>query len=83
MFESEPVPAGMLALGVPAYRLPRELIAKEVAVIQALGVDIRCNTTVGKDISFAALRKQFAAVILAVGAKSSRALGLPGERGPR
>ena len=81
--ETEPVPAGMLVVGVPAYRLPRELIAREVAVIQALGVEIRCGVTVGKDVSFAALRKEFPAVIIAVGAKSSRALGLPGEGGPR
>ena len=83
VFESEPVPAGMLAVGVPAYRLPRDVIAKEVAVIEALGVEIRCNATVGKDISFADLRRDFAAILIAVGAKSSRALGLPGERGPR
>ena len=83
VFEAEPVPAGMLAFGVPAYRLPRELIAREVAVIEALGVQIRCNTVVGRDISLADLRRDFAAVILAVGAKSSRGLGLPGERGPR
>jgi formate dehydrogenase (NADP+) beta subunit len=83
VFESESVPAGMLALGVPAYRLPREVIAREVAVIRALGVEIRCGVTVGKDVSFAELRREFAAVVIAVGAKSSRALGLPGERGPR
>jgi NADPH-dependent glutamate synthase beta subunit-like oxidoreductase/ferredoxin len=83
VFETEPVPAGMLAVGVPAYRLSRELIAREVAVIEALGVEVRCGVTVGKDVSFADLRRQFPAVILAVGAKSSRALGLPGERGPR
>ncbi len=83
VFETEPVPAGMLAVGVPAYRLSRELIAREVAVIQALGVEIRCGVTIGKDLSFAALRRDFPAVIVAVGAKSSRALGLPGERGPR
>ena len=83
VYESEPVAAGMLALGVPAYRLPRELIAREVAVIQALGVDIRCGVTIGRDVSLAELRRGHAAVILAVGAKSSRALGLPGERGPR
>ncbi len=41
VFESEPVAAGMLAVGVPAYRLPRDLIEQEVAVIEALGVDIR------------------------------------------
>lgn len=83
VFETEPVPAGMLAVGVPSYRLPREVIAREVAVIQALGVEIRCGVTVGKQVSFAELRRDFAAVILAVGAKASRALGLPGERGPR
>ncbi|MHB8953597.1 MAG: FAD-dependent oxidoreductase [Pirellulaceae bacterium] len=82
IFESEPIPAGMLALGVPAYRLPRELIAREVAVIEALGVEIRCGVSVGRDISLASLRREFAAVIIAVGAKSSRGLSLPGERGP-
>lgn len=83
VFESEPVPAGMLALGVPAYRLPRELIAREVAVIEALGVKIRCGVTVGRDVSLATLRREFAAVVIAVGAKSSRSIGVPGERGPR
>ena len=83
VFESEPVPAGMLAVGVPAYRLPRELIAREVAVIERLGVEIRCGMSIGSDISLAQLRKLYAAVIIAVGAKSSRRLGLPGEVGPR
>ena len=83
VFETEPVPAGMLAFGVPSYRLPREIIAREVAVIQALGAEIRCGVTVGKDISFAQLRTDYAAVIIAAGAKASRSLGLAGERGPR
>ena len=59
VFESEPVPAGMFALGVPAYRLPRELIAREVAVIEALGVEIRCGVDVGRDISLADIRGGF------------------------
>jgi NADPH-dependent glutamate synthase beta subunit-like oxidoreductase len=83
VFESEPVAAGMLAFGVPAYRLPRELIRREVAVIEALGVEIRCGVSIGRDLSFAELRRTHAAVIIAVGAKTSRGLGLPGERGPR
>jgi len=82
VFETEPVAAGMLAVGVPAYRLPREVIAREVEVIRALGVEIRCGVTVGRDISFEQVRREHAAVILAVGAKSSRSLGLPGEWGP-
>ncbi len=82
VFETESVPAGMLAVGVPAYRLPREVIAREVEVIRALGVEIRCGVTVGRDISFEQIRREHAAVIVAVGAKSSRSLGLPGEWGP-
>jgi NADPH-dependent glutamate synthase beta subunit-like oxidoreductase len=82
VFELEPVAAGMLAVGVPEYRLPRELIRSEVAVIEALGVEIRCATKIGRDLSFQFLRDDFAAVIIAVGAKRPRALGLPGEPGP-
>ena len=82
VYESEPVAAGMLAVGVPAYRLPRELIRREIAVIEALGVEIRCGVTIGKDVSFEELRRTHAAVLVAVGAKRSRALGLPGENGP-
>lgn len=77
IFEMEPQPAGMLYTGVPGYRLPRELIRAEVEVIQSLGVEIRCNTQVGKDVSFPQLRSEFAAVIIACGAKRSRALPIP------
>jgi formate dehydrogenase beta subunit len=82
VFETESVPAGMLMLGVPGYRLPRELIRREVAVIEALGVEIRCGTTIGKNVSFEEIRRNYPAVIIAVGAKRSRGLGLPGEHGP-
>jgi NADPH-dependent glutamate synthase beta subunit-like oxidoreductase len=77
IFEMEPQPAGMLYTGVPGYRLPRELIRAEVAVIQSLGVEIQCNTQVGKDVSFVDLRRDYAAVIIACGAKRSRALPIP------
>jgi NADPH-dependent glutamate synthase beta subunit-like oxidoreductase len=82
VFELEPVAAGMLAVGVPEYRLPREVIRREVAVIEALGVEIRCNTKIGRDVSFRSLREDFVAVIIAVGAKRPRPLGLVGEQGP-
>lgn len=83
VFETEPVAAGMLAVGVPSYRLPRDLIRREVAVIEALGVEIRTGVTVGRDVAFADLRREHTAVLIAVGAKRSRFLGIPGERGPR
>jgi NADPH-dependent glutamate synthase beta subunit-like oxidoreductase len=82
VFEAEPVAAGMLATGVPEYRLPRELIRREVAVIEALGVELRCGVEVGRDVSFREIRDAHRAVIVAVGAKRSRELGLAGERGP-
>ncbi|MBI2844179.1 MAG: FAD-dependent oxidoreductase [Armatimonadetes bacterium] len=81
IFEMEPAPAGLLYTGVPEYRLPREVIRSEVAVIEAMGVEIRCGVEIGKDISFEALRKEFAAVVIAVGAKHSRRLQIPGADG--
>jgi NADPH-dependent glutamate synthase beta subunit-like oxidoreductase len=83
VYESETVAAGMLAVGVPSYRLPREVIRREVAVIEALGVEIRTGVTVGRDVGFADLRRDHAAVLIAVGAKRARLLGIPGEGGPR
>lgn len=82
VFEMEPIPAGMLAVGIPAYRLPRDLIQAEVEVIRALGVEFRCNTQVGKDIGFEEIRKTFGATVIAVGAKRSRELPIPGADGP-
>jgi NADPH-dependent glutamate synthase beta subunit-like oxidoreductase len=77
IFEMEPYPAGMLYTGVPGYRLPRELIRAEIDVIRSLGVEIRCNACVGRDVTFPQLRSEFAAVIIACGAKRSRQLPIP------
>ena len=81
VFEMEPVPAGMLAVGIPEYRLPRDLIRAEVEVIEALGVEFRCNIEIGKDITFEDIRKEFEATIIAVGAKKSFKLDIPGAQG--
>ncbi len=82
VFEMEPIPAGMLAVGIPEYRLPRDLIEAEVEVIRALGVTFVCNTQVGKDISFEEIRSKFSATIISVGAKRSRIIPIPGGDGP-
>ncbi len=63
---------------MPEYRLPRDLIRAEVEIIRRLGVEIRCNVTVGVDVTMPALRDEFASVVLAVGAKKSRRLAIPG-----
>jgi NADPH-dependent glutamate synthase beta subunit-like oxidoreductase len=78
IFEAEPRPAGMLYTGIPAYRLPRDLIDAEIELIRSLGVEFRCGVKIGRDIDFAALRSEFQAVIIAVGAKRARMLALPG-----
>jgi NADPH-dependent glutamate synthase beta subunit-like oxidoreductase len=78
IFEMESQPAGMLFTGIPAYRLPRDLIRAEVEVIRALGVEFRCGVRVGTDITFGELRRDFKAIVIAVGAKRPRLLPLPG-----
>ena len=78
IYEVESVLAGMLAVGIPEYRLPRDLIRAEVDVIQALGVEAITNCEVGKDVTLAELRERHDAVVIAVGAKRSRPLPIPG-----
>jgi len=78
IFEMEPVPAGMLYLGVPEYRLPREIIEAEVEVIKSLGTEIKCNIQVGKDITLEEIRKEYKATLIAVGAKKSAKIPIPG-----
>jgi len=82
IYEMEPIAAGMMVVGIPEYRLPRDLVALEVEFIKSLGVEIHCNTEVGKDIEFGKILEDFDAVIVAVGAKRSRNLPLPGVDGP-
>ena len=79
IFEAEPRPAGMLYTGIPAYRLPRDLIDAEIELIRGLGVEFRCGVKIGRDVSFEDLRRDFKAVIIAVGAKRARMLQLPGS----
>lgn len=78
VFESAPVPGGMLYLGIPQFRLPREIIKMEVDNILAMGVTLHTRTTIGRDISFADLRARFDAVLLATGLNKGRELSIPG-----
>jgi len=83
VFEKLPVIGGMLAVGIPAYRLPRDVIEQEYEVITKQGVDIRLNTSIGPggDFSLADLFSEgYTAVCLTVGAHKSLSLGIPGEK---
>jgi NADH-quinone oxidoreductase subunit F len=79
VFEELPHAGGMMRYAIPEYRLPRNIIEEEVKDIEALGVEIRTNTRVGKDITFDKLRKDYDVVILAVGAHKSWTLDIEGE----
>jgi len=79
VFEELPYAGGMMRYAIPEYRLPRDVIAEEVKDIEALGVEIKTNYRVGKNISFDKLRKNYDVVVLAVGAHKSWKLDIEGE----
>ena len=80
VFESEARPGGMLVQAIPAYRLPRETLAREIRMIESLGAEIQTLRRLGKDFTLQGLRDEgFEAVFLAVGAPDGLALELPGS----
>lgn len=81
IYEMEQVAGGMCAVGIPAYRLPRELLQAEIDVIKALGVEIKLGVRIGGDIMLKELYEDSAAVLLAVGAKIARIVPIEGAQG--
>lgn len=80
VFEAMPEPGGMLRYGVPRFRLPSELVAREVEAIVQLGVELRCGVRVGKDVTLEQMRAQgYEAVFVGIGLWRSRGLDLPGK----
>ena len=79
VWEDLPEPGGMLRYGIPAYRLPRDILVKEIEEIKNLGVEIKCNIRVGRDISFEEIKKRFDYVFLAPGVSNSQKMGIEGE----
>ncbi len=79
VWEELPEPGGMLRYGIPAYRLPRDILAGEIEEIKNLGVEVKCNIRVGRDISFREIKKRFDYVFLAPGVSKSQKMGIEGE----
>ncbi len=79
IFERLGETGGMAAVGIPDYRLPRNVIKIETEAIKSLGVEIQYNTYVGKDIMLKDLEKTFDAIIIAIGAHDSSKMGVAGE----
>lgn len=83
VIEALPFAGGMMMVGIPRFRLPREVIDREVALIEELGVEFRFNTRFGVDVTLESLRGEgFEAFFIAVGAHSSYRLAIPGEDSP-
>jgi NADPH-dependent glutamate synthase beta subunit-like oxidoreductase len=80
VFEKQQRLGGMLTLGIPAFRLGKDVVEAEISVLRELGVEFRTGVEVGKDLSLAGLRSQgYRAFYLAIGAQSGRKLGIEGE----
>ena len=75
-----PEMGGMLRYGIPEYRLPKAVLAQEVAAIAALGVEMKNNVKVGQDVTLEALRADYDAVLVAVGAWKSTGIGCEGDK---
>ncbi|HPN10308.1 MAG TPA: FAD-dependent oxidoreductase, partial [Syntrophales bacterium] len=79
VFESLPVAGGWLAVGIPEYRLPKDVLRAEIKVIEDLGVKIHLNKAIGKDIPFDKLQKEYDAIFIGCGTVNSSKLNIPGE----
>ena len=82
VFEKNQYPGGMMRYGIPSYKLEKDVIEAEIDVLRALGVEIRCNIEVGKDITLDELRAQgFEAFYIAIGCQGGKLPGIPNESG--
>jgi len=73
-------PGGMLTYSIPPYRLPREVVRKQIEALKGMGIKFEVGVDVGKDVSIAKLISRFDAVFLACGAWKERPLRIRGER---
>jgi formate dehydrogenase beta subunit len=79
IFERLDEPGGMAAVGIPDYRLPRPILRGEADIISSLGVEISYNTEVGKDITISAMKQEYDAIFIGVGAQLSMPMQVEGE----
>src|SRR5260221_8143602 len=80
VFDAMPVPGGMMTIGIPEYRLPRAELTRDLDAMRELGVEIRLNTAIGRDLSLDEMERDYNAVLLAVEAQPSQPPGIPREQ---
>jgi dihydropyrimidine dehydrogenase (NAD+) subunit PreT len=79
IFERKPLPGGLNTYGIAYYKMKPEISLAEMAMVERLGVEIRCGVEVGRHISAAALQQEFDAIFIGIGLGQGQALGIPGE----
>ena len=80
VFDRNPVPGGMLTLGIPSFRLEKDVLNAEIDILKEMGVEFRCSVEVGKDVTIQQLRDEgYKGFYLAIGAQKSAKLHIPGE----
>ncbi len=80
IFDMMPEMGGMLRYGIPEYRLPKAVLASEIALMAKMGVELKNNVKIGQDISLATLKAEYDAVLVAVGAWKSTSIGCEGDK---
>ena len=78
VFEKDSAPGGLLRFGIPAFRLAKDLVDRRIEQLKAEGVELRCDTEIGKTVTGSELCEKFDAVCLAIGAARARELKIPG-----
>ena len=79
VYERDETPGGLLALGIPDFKLEKELVERRIAQLKAEGTRFRCGVTIGRDMSWGELRRRYDAVVIATGATVPRELEIPGR----
>jgi NADPH-dependent glutamate synthase beta subunit-like oxidoreductase len=79
VYEAFSKPGGMLRYGIPDYRLPQNILDREINRIEEMGVEIKCNQIIGKDIPYEELQKNYDAIFVGIGAHKGKLLGIPNE----
>ena len=79
MYEQRPKLGGMLRYGIPDYRLPQEILDRDIDHILSAGVRVHTGVSIGRDLTMEDIQKSFDAVYIAIGAHNDKKLGLEGE----
>lgn len=79
IFEAQREPGGMMRYGIPAYRLPKDVLNREIEAVLRLGIELECNVKVGVNIPFDQLTQNYNAIFLGLGAQLGTKVSIPGE----